>query len=143
MMPDRALAEDEMGLHRRVEGRWVVVAVTGELDIATAPALEEALSVPALPDGRTHVAVDAADLRFCDSTGLNVLVRAWKRLRERQGRLIVLRPPAFFAERLNWMGLDRILTLAESLPDDPAPDERRPASPRPHSRDPWEAAGNG
>ncbi|MGI5166197.1 STAS domain-containing protein [Spirillospora sp. CA-253888] len=143
MIRDRAPAGDDMELHRRVEGRWVVVAVAGELDIATAPALEEALSVPALPEGRTHVAVDTADLRFCDSTGLNVLVRAWKRLRERQGRLIVLRPPAFLVERLNWMGLDRILTPAQTLPEDPVPGERKPTAWHVTPRDRRPPAGNG
>ncbi|MFI8962424.1 STAS domain-containing protein [Streptomyces sp. NPDC053493] len=70
----------------------VVLAVTGELDHDTASPLKEALRETA-PDER--VVVDCSDLRFCDSTGLNVLLRARLRLLEGGGRLDLagLRPP--------------------------------------------------
>ena len=51
-----------------------VVRVQGELDIATAPDLERAVLRPRDPGAR--VVLDLADLRFIDSTGLRVLLRA-------------------------------------------------------------------
>ncbi|MQY05199.1 hypothetical protein ACRB68_32700 [Actinomadura sp. RB68] len=108
---------EAMELRQRIDGRWLIVTVSGELDLATAPRLEAALDVPELPGGRTHVAVDAAGLEFCDSTGVNVLVRAWKRLRALHGQLVLLHVPGPLRERMSWMGLDKMLSLRETLPD--------------------------
>ncbi|MBW8481789.1 STAS domain-containing protein [Actinomadura parmotrematis] len=108
---------DAMGLRQRVDGRWVIVTVTGDLDLSTAPRLEAVLDVPELPGGRRHVAVDAAGLEFCDSTGVNVLIRAWKRLKALQGQLILLHVPEPIRERIGWMGLDKVFSLRDSLPE--------------------------
>lgn len=70
----------------------VVLAVTGELDHDTAAPLRDAL---AETSGPTRIVVDCSGLLFCDSTGLNVLLRARLRLTEGGGRLDLagLRPP--------------------------------------------------
>jgi anti-sigma B factor antagonist len=52
-----------------------VVALTGELDIASAGALED--RIRGLVDaGHSRLVVDLAGLIFCDSTGIGTLVRA-------------------------------------------------------------------
>lgn len=69
-----------------------VLALTGELDHDTADVLRDALAQRAGP-GR--ILVDCSGLRFCDSTGLNVLLRARLQALEAGGRLELagLRPP--------------------------------------------------
>jgi stage II sporulation protein AA (anti-sigma F factor antagonist) len=66
-------------------GGTVVLAVTGELDHDTAAPLKEALTTHTGPGRR--IVVDCAGLRFCDSTGLNVLLRARLRMLADGGRL--------------------------------------------------------
>ncbi|MFD9684974.1 STAS domain-containing protein [Kitasatospora sp. NPDC059088] len=56
-------------------GAVLVVGVAGELDHDTAGELRAVLARP-VGDGIDRVVVDLADLRFCDSTGLNLLLRA-------------------------------------------------------------------
>jgi len=51
----------------------VVVHVSGELDLATVPRLEEALS--AAPNG-TRVVIDLSTCTFLDSSGVRVLASA-------------------------------------------------------------------
>lgn len=64
-----------------VEREMVVVAVEGEIDMATAPALLECLT--AAGDTRpAQLVVDLADVTFLDSSGLNVLMRAHTLLAE-------------------------------------------------------------
>lgn len=66
----------------------VTVAVDGELDIATAPALESAVS-----DAFAHggaVELDLAAVPFIDSTGLRCLLNARRRA-EQTGRRLTLR----------------------------------------------------
>jgi len=55
-----------------------VLQVAGDLDHHTAPHLQEALGrTPFTPTGQ--VVVDLAELTYCDSTGITVLVTAYQR----------------------------------------------------------------
>jgi anti-anti-sigma factor len=63
--------------------------LAGELDMSTAPLLSDALD-PQLAQGG-DITLDLADLRFMDSTGLQVLIRSALTLGER-GRLILRSP---------------------------------------------------
>jgi anti-sigma B factor antagonist len=65
----------------------VVVHVSGELDLATASVLEEALSGSlAAP----RVVIDLAACSFLDSSGVRVLATAARTIDERGGRLDVV-----------------------------------------------------
>ncbi|MFI7600116.1 STAS domain-containing protein [Actinoplanes sp. NPDC049681] len=55
----------------------VCVAVTGEIDMATVGALEDALRDAFARDGVTEVAVDLGAVTFCDSSGIAALDRAY------------------------------------------------------------------
>lgn len=67
----------------------IVVAVRGELDLATAPQLEEAL-LPPVRNGR-HAVLDLRGLDFMDSSGVRVVVTAHAAADENGGRLTVVR----------------------------------------------------
>ncbi|WP_169813934.1 STAS domain-containing protein [Actinomadura kijaniata] len=101
-------------------GGWLVIEVAGELDIATAPILEDELSQATTPvTGRvavTWVALELSGLSFADSSGLNVLIRWWKRLQAGGGNLLLLHPTGRVASLLAITGLDRFLPVHDSLP---------------------------
>ncbi|MFF2145132.1 STAS domain-containing protein [Kitasatospora sp. NPDC058190] len=69
--------QDSKGLRVAVgrKGPVWIVTVTGELDHDSADGLRTALSRPG-DDGIERIVVDLADLRFCNSAGLNILLRA-------------------------------------------------------------------
>ncbi|MEU9891569.1 STAS domain-containing protein [Sphaerisporangium sp. NPDC051017] len=52
-----------------------VLALAGDLDVASCPHLDDAVEA-ALCVGCRHLVVDAAGLRFCDSHGLEALLHA-------------------------------------------------------------------
>jgi anti-sigma B factor antagonist len=54
-----------------------VIAVSGELDLDTAPRLEELLGATG-EDAR--LLIDLSRCEFIDSTGIGLIVRAWQRL---------------------------------------------------------------
>ena len=56
-----------------------VVAVQGELDLSTAPELEGPLQ-EAVAAADASVVIDLAECSFIDSTGIALIVRAWKQL---------------------------------------------------------------
>jgi anti-sigma B factor antagonist len=64
------------------------VRLEGELDVHTAPSLAEAME-QASANGATTIVVDAAALRFCDSSGIQVLVAARERAVEAGGSLTI------------------------------------------------------
>jgi anti-sigma B factor antagonist len=55
-------------------GTWAIVSVRGEIDVSTAGSLETAVRSGLTSSGR--VIIDLSGVRFMDSTGLNVLIRA-------------------------------------------------------------------
>lgn len=67
-----------------------VLQPTGDLDVVTAPLLQQRLEELTL-GGHRHLLVDAAALGFCDSSGLRLLVSAQRRLRARDGDLALIR----------------------------------------------------
>ena len=56
-----------------------VIAVRGELDLSTAPVLEDPLQA-ALEGGEAPVLIDLSECEFIDSTGIALIVRAWQEL---------------------------------------------------------------
>jgi len=64
----------------------MVVVAIGEVDVFTAPQLDAELT-RLTHEGRTSIVVDLSRVDFLDSTGLSVLVKALKRVRESEGAL--------------------------------------------------------
>ena len=77
----------------RWEGGVAVVSVSGELDLATAPAVRTELE-HVLRQGGEGLHVDMSDVRFVDSTGLGVLVWAWEQARAQRMDYLVVNPSA-------------------------------------------------
>jgi anti-sigma B factor antagonist len=67
-------------------GTVTVLALTGEIDIYTAPRLRDALD-ESIGGGAHHIVVDLEGVPFIDSSGLGVLVVALRRLKECDGAI--------------------------------------------------------
>jgi anti-anti-sigma factor len=64
------------------------LALAGEFDLATTGGFEEKVD-ELVEAGVSHLTVDLSELTFCDSVGLNGLVRSKQRCEERGGWLRV------------------------------------------------------
>jgi anti-anti-sigma factor len=69
----------------------VVLTLAGELDLATVPVLQERLDHAMR--GQAAVVIDLSRMRFIDSSGLDLLVRAERQLRGSGGQLVLVRGP--------------------------------------------------
>ncbi|MER5767899.1 STAS domain-containing protein [Streptomyces sp. NPDC001985] len=111
---DGAPGGGRFGVERRGAVGALVLALTGELDHDTAEPLREALSA-GVQERPARILVDCAELRFCDSTGLNVLLRA--RLNALESgiglELAALRPPV--ARMFDITGAHTVFRVYESL----------------------------
>jgi anti-anti-sigma factor len=83
-----AEGSDHLQIDVATDGDTATVRLDGELDIHTAPGVAQTISA-AIDEGASTVVVDAAALRFCDSSGIQVLVQARERLLESGGSMRV------------------------------------------------------
>ncbi len=87
-----------------------VLAVRGEVDVATAPQLRERLNAFAEP-GNVTIVVDLTDVSFVDSTALGVLVSGAKRLRKGGGDLKLVVTEPHIAKVLSITGLNEVFEV--------------------------------
>jgi anti-sigma B factor antagonist len=95
---------------QHVDGRSVV-ALTGELDLATAPELRERLGVLS-EQGQNEVTLDLTHLDFVDSTGLSVFVMAFNRAQAGGGSLMIRNPSLPVMRIFEITGLTSVFTIA-------------------------------
>ena len=87
-----------------------VIALSGEVDLYTAPNFKEEL-LQAIESGSRAVLVDFTDTTFIDSTTLGVLVGGLKRLRVKQGELALVITDRNILKIFEITGLDRVFAI--------------------------------
>jgi anti-sigma B factor antagonist len=90
---------DPFSVQERDEAGVRVLAVAGELDIASAPELCARLDATR-SSRRPRLLVDLTDVDFCDSTGLRALLGAASEVRAHGGRFAIVCPPTGDVARL-------------------------------------------
>jgi len=97
----------------RTEDGIAIITVDGELDLYTAPRLKENL-LSALEDDVTRIVVDMTGVHFIDSSALGVLIGGVKRLKPKNGRLVLVSTD----ENVNWIfqitGLNAVFDIYTS-----------------------------
>jgi anti-sigma B factor antagonist len=106
-----------LGVTTERRGRWWVLVLVGELDMATAPALDDHLFRALLLDCPPRIVVELSGVRFCDSSGAGALVRGWKRATALGGELVLLCPARRVADYLQMIGVDQGITVASAVPE--------------------------
>jgi stage II sporulation protein AA (anti-sigma F factor antagonist) len=91
----------------------VRIRVLGDLDLASAPALERALSDVEATDAKSMV-LDLDGLDFMDSTGLRTVLAADMRSRADGGRMAVTRGSPQVQRLFELVGADRRLRFASA-----------------------------
>lgn len=104
------LGEFTMGSER--EGDVHRICLFGELDLATAGAVQEELERVEATDAKAII-VDLAGLTFMDSTGVRLVLSAHARSRADANRLTLLRGPAAVQRVLELSGVEQLLPFAE------------------------------
>lgn len=107
------------GIEAARHGRHHVVAVRGDVDLATAPALRDALAAAVRESDA--VVVDLAEVPFMDSTGLGVLVAAANRARAGGRTFVLARPRQIVRNALRLVQVDTVIDVYDSLDEALAP----------------------
>lgn len=109
---ERVTCPEDFGIQVGFVGPWAVVAVTGELDMATVPTLRTVLD-GLVSGGHQRIVLDLEAVRFIGAGGLNAIVRTSERLRAADGALIICSLSAAHARLFRIVGLDGLLTLGD------------------------------
>jgi anti-anti-sigma factor len=97
-------------------GQATRIAPAGELDIATTPALEQAIADATREPGSALV-LDLRRLTFMDSTGLRTLAQTNARAQDDGFTLSIWRGPRQIERVLEISGLGPLLPLADAPPE--------------------------
>jgi anti-sigma B factor antagonist len=106
----------ELNVSTASQGGHAVVTATGELDLYTAPRLQTALAGLLREQQVDRIVVDLSGVEFCDSTGMNVLLAAMKRLKEQGGMLELAAPRPAVKRILQVTGLDTVFSVTDAVP---------------------------
>jgi anti-sigma B factor antagonist len=91
------------------------LSVSGELDLATAPQLEQQAKT-LLADGARSIVIDLANLNFIDSTGLRLLLLLSQQAADEGWRMLITRPSQQVQTILKITGTGTELPIEETTP---------------------------
>ena len=97
-------------------GASALVTVEGELDIATLPDFERAIT-RMRSQGLERLVIDLRELSFLDSMSIELLLRLHADLTAIGADLVVVRGPRAVNRIFDLMELERVLTLVDEPPD--------------------------
>ncbi len=100
----------------RSERGATVIAVSGELDLASSPMLEERLEEVFGSDA-SLVILDLRKLDFMDSTGLSVLIKAHQTAEQAERQLYLVKGPPQVQRLLSLTGVGERLSVVETTED--------------------------
>ena len=105
--------QNQFRVEVRSEGTAAVVVVSGELDLASGPELEDVLERVS-NDPAQLLIIDLREVDFMDSTGLSIIVRAHQRFAEDGRRLGLVRGPSQVQRLLDLTGVAERLPLVDT-----------------------------
>jgi anti-sigma B factor antagonist len=115
------IAATRLGVKARARGRTALVALDGELDLASVSQLTDVLDgLEPRPDGLRHIVLDLRGLTFMDVLGLHELIRQNAFARSNGHNLAVVRGTDAIQRVLKLTGVEEMLVLVDD-PDDLVP----------------------
>lgn len=106
-----AEAPDRLLLQYRLVSGVAVVSASGEVDVATCGLLRGGLLRVVTDENFRGLVVNLAGVTFIDSTGIGVLVGAWRRVMATDGVLAVAMPSRQVQSVLDATGLIKVLSV--------------------------------
>lgn len=109
----------DLQLENDKAGPWTVIRVAGEIDLHTSPQLREHV-LGLIDEPPVRIALDLTKVGFMDSSSLGTLVTCLKRVRERDGRLVLVGVSGSPRKVFTLTGLDRVFDIVSSTEELPA-----------------------
>jgi anti-anti-sigma factor len=98
-------------LLHRAGGDALVLALRGEVDMATAGMVKQAATKAITDDGYRRLVLDLSQVSFMDSSGLHAIVDAQRAMQAAGGQVKVVNGSPSLARIFELTGLNRLLTV--------------------------------
>jgi anti-anti-sigma factor len=101
-----------MKISRNIYGTAAILALTGDFDsFSCAPFMQEVDQLA--EDGIHNIALNMNRIKSITSTGIGSIIKSRKKLKAKEGDLVISAPSAFVTEVLDSLGLTHVLPLLE------------------------------
>ena len=95
---------------RTADRELPIIELEGEVDVYTAPQLKQQM-IGILEGGARELVVNLEKVDYLDSTALGVLIGGLKRMRERDGNMVLVCPSPRIRRVFEITGLDKIFDI--------------------------------
>jgi anti-sigma B factor antagonist len=102
----------DAGINVEASPQTTVVHLSGDIDVYNSPRVAQDLEL-LMRSGPMTIVLALENLRFIDSSGLGVLVRAAKQARDAGGQILLRRPMPSIRKVLEITGLDNVFTVID------------------------------
>jgi anti-sigma B factor antagonist len=106
----RRMAMDIKVNVKAADDKAFVIEVQGEIDVYTSPRVKESIN-DLIEKGNYNLVINLEGVRYIDSTGLGVLIGALKKVREHNGRIILICNNPQIKKIFNITGLVKIFEI--------------------------------
>ncbi len=96
------------------ENGWAVITVKGRMDAVTAPGFEQSM-LQWIDEGETRIVVDLAGLEYISSAGLRSILTVAKRMKGKQGKIVVCALGPTVKEVFEISGFNTIIPISDSV----------------------------
>jgi len=108
------MQEGIMEISAEKDQKGVVVCVTGRMDAVSSPAFEKAVDAW-LEKGETMIVVDCCNLEYISSSGLRSILTVAKKLKTRNGKILLASLTSVVKEVFEISGFSTIIPIYDSL----------------------------
>ena len=112
---------NELAIATHTSGAWHIIALTGDLDLHTAPQLRTAVEARELSPNHGLV-IDLSELTYCDSSGITALLVAQRLTTAAGAPMALAAVPSRVARTFKLAGLDQLFTIHPTTADATATD---------------------
>lgn len=109
-------ADQPININRRtVEEGYVLLSVTGQIDSHTSSQLEDALNTELIA-GHFRIIVAFDNVTYISSSGLKVLVTAWRKAHDANGDVLITGLQPRIREVFEMIGFDMMFSIYDTVP---------------------------
>jgi len=103
-----------MELHVKNEGKAVVISVTGRMDAVSSPEFELEMG-KLIDEGNINLVADFSELNYISSSGLRSVLATAKRLKEKNGKILITSLKDIVKEVFEVSGFITIIPVYDSV----------------------------
>ena len=93
--------------------KYVIISIEGEVDTYTSPKVKSDIIKEI--EEYNNIIISMEKVKFIDSTGLGVLIGVLKKIKEKDGKMVIVSPNTYINQIFEITGLYKVFKIVNSL----------------------------